>query len=99
MLVNIALFQHVADPADGDDGTRLAWVRFNLLAQPADVDVESFGISHEVLAPDRVDQLVARKYLASPAHQHVEELVLLRGKVRGCAAHRHVSTRVLDFDL
>src|SRR5215813_3596836 len=47
--------QHVADATHGLDEARRARVVFDLLPQVADVDFDDIRLTHEVVAPDAVE--------------------------------------------
>ncbi len=55
----------VAESANGHQVHRVGGVGFDLGPQPLDVDVERFGVSDVVGAPDPVDQLATGEYSPS----------------------------------
>ena len=67
----------VADAADGLDGVADGRVVFELGAQVADVDVDGAGVAVVLVAPDALEQLVAREGAAGVRDEELQELVLL----------------------
>ena len=67
----------VADAADGLDGVADGGGVFELGAQVADVDVDGAGVAVVLVAPDALEQFVARKGAAGVRDEQLQELVLL----------------------
>src|SRR5215470_7032075 len=67
----------VADPPDGDDRRRVA----ELAPQLPHVDVDRAGVAGERVAPDALEQLVARQHEAAVVEQLPEQVELLRGEL------------------
>ena len=67
----------IADAADGLDGLADVLVAFELGAQVADVDVDGAGVAVVLVAPDALEQFVARKGAAGIRDEQLQELVLL----------------------
>lgn len=67
----------VADAADGLDGVADGRVVFELGAQVADVDVDGAGVAVVLVAPDALEQFVAREGAAGVRDEELQELVLL----------------------
>src|SRR3990170_970620 len=65
----------VADVAHGLDEDARA--RLDLAAQTADVDVDGAGAAEVLVAPDTVEQRLAREHLAAVRHQKAQQLELL----------------------
>src|SRR5947207_1505821 len=51
-------------------------IDLRLAPQVADVDVERVGVDAEVVAPDAIEDHVARQHLTGVAHEQLEQLVL-----------------------
>ena len=64
----VSLAQHVADAAHGVDQARLA-TGLGLAAQVADVDLERVGRGREVVAPDLVEDELAREDASWVLHE------------------------------
>src|SRR5207302_10562037 len=60
-----------------------------LLAQPADVDVDRLALAAEVLAPDLLQQALARLHPARVGEQVGEEVELPRGETHLRLVQRH----------
>ncbi len=70
--------QHVAHAADRLQEPRVRRVILDVAAQPVDVDVDRARLAGVVVAPDTLQQLVAREHLARVAQQEREQLERLR---------------------
>ena len=70
--------RNLAEPMDGVDVSRATRVVFELLSQPCDVDVHGPRRRHRVVAPDFVEQLVARQRRAAMLDEVAEKLELAR---------------------
>ena len=85
----------VADAPDGDDGAGVA----DLAAQLAHVDVDRARVAGERVAPDALEQLVARQHHAAVLEQGPEEVELLGrelhvARCRPCTSRRPASMRI-----
>src|ERR1700716_1939967 len=69
--------QGIANTADGVDQRRTFGI--DLLAQVADVGLEDPGVATEVVTPDVIEKLRARKHAARVEH-HVAQQPKLRGR-------------------
>src|SRR5437660_6656141 len=90
----------VADPPDGHDRRRLT----ELPSELAHVDVDGARIAGEGVAPDALEQLVARQHEAAVGEELPEEVELLRremelhlGYANLAPAHVAVQVAVLDM--
>ena len=95
--------QHVAGAAHGVQDARLAAV-LELAAQVRDEDVDGVRLGEGVVAPDLVEQRLARHDDARVAHQVLEQLELARGQVELALAAEHlarvrVEAQVADDDV
>ena len=72
--------QHVAGAAHGVQQARLA-PRLELAAQVGDEDVDRVGLGERVVAPDVVEEGLARDDEPGVAHQVLEQLELAGGEV------------------
>lgn len=61
----------VADAADGLDGVADGGGAFELGAQVADVDVDGAGVAVVLIAPDALEQFVARESAAGVRHEQL----------------------------
>ena len=68
----------VAHAVDGEDVLRMARIWLDLLPQPGDVDVDGARRRHRVVAPDFVEQLVARQRGAAVLDEVAQQLELAR---------------------
>ena len=86
------LAQAVANAPNRLDEARLAF-RFQLLAQPLDMNVDDVGFGEEAVAPDGVVDAIAREDLARVAHEIFEELVFGQRQVDWTFAAHHLVRR------
>src|SRR5437763_4533154 len=82
----------VADPPDGDDRRRLA----ELAPELAHVDVDGARVARECVAPDALEELVAREDEAAVVEQLPEEVELLRRELDLLVAHVHLPPAGVD---
>src|SRR5919112_6771458 len=66
----------VAAPPDGQDEPRVDRILLDLRAQASDRDIDQPGIAEVVVAPNAVEQLVAREDLARALRELDEEVEL-----------------------
>src|SRR5215471_14580662 len=66
----------VAQPVNGQDVLGMGGVGLDLLAQRCDVDVNGSSRWHRIVAPDLVEQLVARQQRVPMLHEIPQKLVL-----------------------
>ncbi len=78
--------EQIAEPAHGLDHLDV-----QLLAQPADEDLDGVGIAVEVLVVEMLDQLGARDHAAGMMHEIGEQAVLVRGELHLPAVDRHAA--------
>ena len=82
----------VADAPDGDDRRRVA----ELAAQLADVDVDRARVAGEGVAPDALEQLVARQHEAAVVEQLPEQVELLRRELDLLVADARLAAAGVD---
>ncbi len=63
------------------------------------MDVDRARLDIDVIAPDRVEQLLARKDAARMLHQIVEQLVFRRAEMNVTAGALHTVRQAIDADL
>src|SRR5579862_2887294 len=94
-----SFLEHVPAAAHGDDVTRLVGVDFDLLAQPAHVHADRLMLALEVVAPDFVEQRLARHDAPAVLHQHREQAELFGRERDGLAAHGQRLARRIEHDV
>src|SRR4051812_20005958 len=82
----------VADAPDGDDGTGVA----DLAAELADVDIDRARVAGERVAPDALQQLVARQHHPAVLEQGPEEVELLGRELDVAGADRDLAPAGVD---
>ena len=68
----------VPHTARGEDVARQRGLFFDLLPQPADVDIDRPAAAVEVVSPDALEQLAPREHLVRIAREEAEQVELLR---------------------
>jgi len=91
-------FEGVAGRADGPDQIVLA-LAVERLAEPPDVDVDGALVDIGIVAPHRVDELVAREHPPGMLHQEPEEAELGRAERDRAAAARHLELGEIHLDV
>ena len=76
-VLRLPALDHIADAPDGLDH---GGVVTQLLADVADMYVDGAGFAIELIAPDAVQQEVAREHLAAAEHQQLQQLELLQSQ-------------------
>ena len=94
-----SVLEPVSQAVHGDDVTRIVRIGFELLAQPADVDVHGSRFGRGLIAPHRVEQLVTRQHHAGMADQVHEQLELLRRQADRPAAAQDLSRSRTNDDV
>ena len=91
-----ALSAPACSPRLGDEQRRLAGLGLDLLAQAVDVGLERVGRHAGVVAPDLVQQDLARHRLVADAVEVLQDRGLLLGQVDAAAvlAHQHLGGRL-----
>src|SRR6478752_8870430 len=84
---SFASLQTVPQPSDRPDPERMPLFR-KALAQPVDVDIQRSFVAFEIVAPDILDELVARQRLAGIACQLEKQLEFLQGERQRPAVNR-----------
>src|SRR3990170_6400320 len=87
----------VADVAHGLDEDARA--RLDLAAQTADVDVDGAGAAEVLVAPDTVEQRLAREHLAAVRHQKAQQLELLEREAHRLLADEDLVVRQVDHEV
>src|SRR5438128_261512 len=85
----------VADSPHGHDRRGVA----ELAAQLPHVDVDGAGVAGERIAPDALEQLVAREHESAVVEQLPEEVELLRGELDLLVADTHLATTGVDREV
>src|SRR5439155_12124301 len=89
----------VAEPAHRLDQARAAWLGLDLLAQPADVDVHRARVAGRAVAPDALQQVVAREGAARVLGQEDQQVVLLGPEREHLAAAARLVALQVYLDL
>src|SRR5262245_39697576 len=84
----------VADTPDRHDGALVA----DLAAQLTDVDVDRPGVAREGVAPDALEQLLARQHHPAVIEQLPEEVELLGRELHGAAVDGALAAIGVDRD-
>src|SRR5712691_10173657 len=85
----ISAFKTIADAAHGGNPLRIGRVVLDLLAQPADVNVNRAFVAEIFVAPDFGEDQIAREDSALVAHQFGEEVKFLVAQVEFLAATKN----------
>lgn len=70
----------IAEATDGADEERVSWIRFDLLAEAQDVDVDGAVGDGAIVAPNGIEQLLTTEDYTGAAHQEFEQPELGRGQ-------------------
>ena len=76
-----SVLEIVANSPLGQNMLRLGRIFFELFAQPPDMHVHRADLAADVVAPDRVEQRLARIYAVGIAHQKLHEVEFLRRQI------------------
>src|SRR6188768_1470894 len=82
-----------------DDELRMPRVGFDLLPQPGDVHVDRARGGHRVIAPDFVEELVARERGAAVFDEVLEQQELARGDLEGLPVARDFGPAEIDANV
>src|SRR5262245_24761449 len=81
LLIESVGIELVPDPPDGEDELGDGIVPFDLLAQPAHVDVDRSRLHVYLLPPHQVEQLQAIVRLVGILHEELEKLELAQREI------------------
>src|SRR5262245_12038705 len=90
--------EFVTDAMNRDDVARVTWSLFDLLTQLGDVHVDRSGEREAAVAPDRIEQLVARDYFASMFDEIFQDVEFSRRDFDRRPGLRHFELFEIDRD-
>src|SRR5688500_13849817 len=98
MLTRLA-YELVAEAVHGENVLRMARVGLDLLPKPGDVDVDRARRGHGVVAPDFVEQLVARQRRAAVLDEVAQQLEFTRRQLNLGIISPHFGFTEVDRDV
>src|SRR5437588_7462943 len=92
---DLVFAQTIAETTDSFDSVAsLA----QLLAQPADVSINSARVNHAFITPDLAKQAVPLLHPAAPLHQSTQQFVLETGEMNDFAVDGNMMPQAIDAD-
>src|SRR5215469_1758210 len=96
MPYRISALQHIANTTHSLDQLGIARLILDLLAQVADIDLDNIGLTHEIIAPDAVQDGLPVQYLARMGHKQVKKIILGCGTLDDPVAPSDLTRRLIQ---